>query len=59
MNDGAVIALSPETVLSELKKNSVTHVVWLPDSETTRPQPHSRRTEVIIEHQHSDRLLTI
>jgi sulfopyruvate decarboxylase TPP-binding subunit len=28
--------LSPETVLSEMKKNGVTHVVWLPDSETNR-----------------------
>jgi len=27
-------SLSPETVLSELKKNGVSHVVWLPDSET-------------------------
>lgn len=27
-------ALGPETVLEELKKNGVTHVVWLPDSET-------------------------
>ena len=26
--------LSPETVLEELKENGVTHVVWLPDSET-------------------------
>ena len=26
--------LSPETVLKEMKKNGVTHVVWLPDSET-------------------------
>jgi sulfopyruvate decarboxylase subunit alpha len=26
--------LSPETVLREIKKNGVTHVVWLPDSET-------------------------
>jgi sulfopyruvate decarboxylase subunit alpha len=26
--------LSPETVLAEMKKNGVTHVVWLPDSET-------------------------
>jgi sulfopyruvate decarboxylase TPP-binding subunit len=26
--------LSPETVLEEMKKNHVTHVVWLPDSET-------------------------
>src|SRR5438552_1908246 len=34
MNDAAVVALSPETVLGEMKKNGVTHVVWLPDSET-------------------------
>lgn len=27
-------SLSPEIVLAELKKNGVTHVVWLPDSET-------------------------
>jgi sulfopyruvate decarboxylase subunit alpha len=26
--------LSPQAVLSELKKNGVTHVLWLPDSET-------------------------
>ena len=26
--------LNPQTVLSEMKKNGVTHVVWLPDSET-------------------------
>jgi sulfopyruvate decarboxylase subunit alpha len=26
--------LSPETVLNEMKKNGVSHVVWLPDSET-------------------------
>ena len=26
--------LSPETVLEEMKKNGVIHVVWLPDSET-------------------------
>src|SRR5256885_17025166 len=26
--------LSPETVMAEMKKNGVTHVVWLPDSET-------------------------
>jgi sulfopyruvate decarboxylase TPP-binding subunit len=26
--------LSPETILEEMKKNGVTHVVWLPDSET-------------------------
>ena len=27
-------ALSPETVLREIKRHGVTHVVWLPDSET-------------------------
>ena len=27
-------SLSPETVLAEMKKNGITHVVWLPDSET-------------------------
>jgi len=26
--------LSPEAVLAEFKKNGVTHVVWIPDSET-------------------------
>ena len=26
--------LSPKTVLDEMKKNAVTHVLWLPDSET-------------------------
>ena len=26
--------LSPETILEEMKKNGITHVVWLPDSET-------------------------
>jgi sulfopyruvate decarboxylase TPP-binding subunit len=26
--------LSPQIVLDEMKKNGVTHVVWLPDSET-------------------------
>ena len=30
----AALALSPETVLGEMKKNGVSHVVWLPDSET-------------------------
>ena len=34
MNDAGLVALSPETVLGEMKKNGVTHVVWLPDSET-------------------------
>src|ERR1700684_2939152 len=27
-------SLSPETVLAEMKKNGVSHIVWLPDSET-------------------------
>jgi sulfopyruvate decarboxylase subunit alpha len=31
-HEGAV--LSPETVLAEMKKQGITHVVWLPDSET-------------------------
>lgn len=26
--------LSPETVLAQMKKHGITHVVWLPDSET-------------------------
>ncbi len=30
----ATVALRPETVLEELRKNRVTDVVWLPDSET-------------------------
>ena len=30
----AAVALSPETVLAEMKKNGVSHIVWLPDSET-------------------------
>lgn len=34
MNDGSPAHLSPETVLEQLKKHGVTHVVWLPDSET-------------------------
>ena len=36
MNDAVVATthLSPETVLREMKKHGVTHVVWLPDSET-------------------------
>ena len=36
MNDAVVATthLSPETVLGEMKKHGVTHVVWLPDSET-------------------------
>ena len=27
-------ALSPETILAEMTNNGVTHVIWLPDSET-------------------------
>src|SRR3954470_24847698 len=36
MNDtvGATTHLSPETVLAQMKKHGITHVVWLPDSET-------------------------
>jgi hypothetical protein len=34
MNDAPVIAPSSETVLGEVKRTGVTHVVWLPDSET-------------------------
>jgi sulfopyruvate decarboxylase TPP-binding subunit len=34
VSDGQKASLSPEVVLAEMKKNGVTHVVWLPDSET-------------------------
>ena len=34
MSDIQKASLSPEVVLGEMKKNGVTHVVWLPDSET-------------------------
>lgn len=34
MNESQAAHLSPEIVLQEMKKNGVTHVVWLPDSET-------------------------
>ena len=34
MSEVQTASLSPETVLGELKKNAVSHVVWLPDSET-------------------------
>ena len=34
MSDVQKAALSPETVLAQMTKNGVTHVVWLPDSET-------------------------
>ena len=34
MTEAHEAQLSPETVLQEMKQNGVTHVVWLPDSET-------------------------
>ena len=34
MSQTAEAMLSPETVLGEIKKNAVSHIVWLPDSET-------------------------
>jgi len=34
MNKTSSTGLSPNTVLQEIRKNGVTHVVWLPDSET-------------------------
>jgi sulfopyruvate decarboxylase subunit alpha len=34
MNDVATAALSPETVIRQMKQNGVTDIVWLPDSET-------------------------
>ena len=34
MAEEQAAGLSPERVLEELKNNGVTHVVWLPDSET-------------------------
>ena len=34
MNDAPANVLSPETVLFQIKKHGVTHVVYLPDSET-------------------------
>jgi sulfopyruvate decarboxylase TPP-binding subunit len=34
MNDVSTTALSPETVLRQVKDNGVTDIVWLPDSET-------------------------
>ena len=34
MSEAQKAGLGPETVLAEMKKNGVTHVVWLPDSET-------------------------
>ena len=34
MSDASTVALSPETVLAQMKQNGVTDIVWLPDSET-------------------------
>ena len=34
MAQGREASLSPETILAELKKNGISHVIWLPDSET-------------------------
>lgn len=34
MTDAAAVAMSPETVIREMKQNGVTDIVWLPDSET-------------------------
>ena len=34
MNQAVAAGLSPNTILGEIRKNGVTHVVWLPDSET-------------------------
>ena len=36
MTEASTVALSPETVLAQMKQNGVTDIVWLPDSETTR-----------------------
>lgn len=34
MTQSTVTGLSPKAILAEIEKNGVTHVVWLPDSET-------------------------
>ena len=34
MAEASTVALSPETVLAQMKQNGVTDIVWLPDSET-------------------------
>ena len=34
MNNMQESFLTPNSLINELKKNKVTHVVWLPDSET-------------------------
>jgi hypothetical protein len=37
--DAITVALSPETVLAQMRANGVTDIVWLPDSETKRLAP--------------------
>ena len=39
MSDGQTVALSPETVLRQMKENGVTDVVWLPDSDQATSAP--------------------
>lgn len=34
MTEAAAAAMSPETVIRQMKQNGVTDIVWLPDSET-------------------------
>src|ERR1700732_4696 len=34
MSEASTVALSPETVLAQMKQNGITDIVWLPDSET-------------------------
>ena len=34
LEEDAVLSLNPTKILEELNKNEVSHVVWLPDSET-------------------------
>lgn len=34
MTESAAAAMSPETVIRQMKQNGVTDIVWLPDSET-------------------------
>ena len=34
MSENSSTHLSPETFVAEFKKHGVSHVVWLPDSET-------------------------
>jgi hypothetical protein len=35
MAEASTVALSPETVLAQMKQNGVTDIVWLPDSRPT------------------------